>query len=944
MMTQGQSAEVLFEQALALHPEERSAFLDRACLDSAQLRAMVEDLLIRDAEAGDFLKEPLFGYRSDGDSLDEETTWTDGALSGATLPAWAHRGQFREGDILSGRFRVVRFIANGGMGEVYEVVDQQLQGVHLALKTILPHIAERPDMHKRFEREVLLARRVVHANLCPIYDIFHCRHCDADVTFLTMKLLSGKTLAAHIKDRGPLPLAEASPIIFQVADALTAAHEAGILHRDIKAANIMLEGEGERVRACVMDFGLARAYRSESTVLTADGVAGTPGYVAPELFQGAAPSTASDVYAFGVMIYSMLTGHLPPVKLSPKTKSEREPLFEKLPGNWKAMIERCVEPDVANRYKTIAEAVGAVRPGNSSSRDLVPMVFKLSRRRMIGLGAAAGAVAAAGVSLNWPRISFLFEPLPEKRFVALMAWPADDSSAVLATVLKSIGSRLARAEATVKNLLIISSSDLVSGKSLKSPSESVYALGANLVLAASLTSTAAHATLTLQVVEAATQRILRKAHVTRGNAELSNLPDAGCEVAAALLGLPDRETTLKDPDELLHVSPEVFRMYTEAEQLAAQPNHAGLQSALEKYRDAVNADPHFALGYARLAMAYTRQYYLDHSDVTLTLAQANAARSLNLNPDSANGLLSQALTQLYSGNTNEALKFFAKSLQADAGNPESLLYEAQAYRNLSKWAEAERVYRDILKERPNYWLAYNELGWMLARQAKYRESAEAFEAAATVAPSVALPLANLGTIYLDLGKRDEAKAALNLSLQRAPNEDAYLTLGTIEFDAGKYNAALSNYQSAARINPKAHLIWRNIGDCYAVLGQPDLVKKNYAVAAQLLSATLSSNPKGASSWATLAFYHAKIGETAKAEADLENVEAQGAKDVESQFLVVQTLALLGKKEEAIRLLLACMDRGISPVEVGLALDVKSLQKDPRYLAHLRNMHAEGRTS
>ncbi|MEO7030649.1 MAG: hypothetical protein ABI147_14735, partial [Acidobacteriaceae bacterium] len=92
--------------------------------------------------------------------------------------------QFKEGDIVADRFRVVRFIAKGGMGEVYEVEDTRLQGVHLALKTILPHIASKPDMHERFEREVLLARRVVHTNLCPIYDIFHCRHGNAEITFL----------------------------------------------------------------------------------------------------------------------------------------------------------------------------------------------------------------------------------------------------------------------------------------------------------------------------------------------------------------------------------------------------------------------------------------------------------------------------------------------------------------------------------------------------------------------------------------------------------------------------------------------------------------------------------------------------------------------------------------------------------------------------------------
>jgi tetratricopeptide (TPR) repeat protein len=198
-----------------------------------------------------------------------------------------------------------------------------------------------------------------------------------------MKLLSGETLAAHIKERGPLTLVEATPIIFQVADALTAAHEAGILHRDIKAANVMLGDSSGRVHACVMDFGLARAYRSESTVLTADGVPGTPGYVAPELFQGVPPSTASDVYAFGVMVYHMLTGHLPAVRLSPKTRPVRDPLFEKLPRNWRAMIERCIEPDVGRRYSSFSE----VTEGLQSSQFVLRRFQRtaLSRHRVVGV-------------------------------------------------------------------------------------------------------------------------------------------------------------------------------------------------------------------------------------------------------------------------------------------------------------------------------------------------------------------------------------------------------------------------------------------------------------------------------------------------------------------------------------------------------------------------------
>jgi tetratricopeptide (TPR) repeat protein len=339
-------------------------------------------------------------------------------------------------------------------------------------------------------------------------------------------------------------------------------------------------------------------------------------------------------------------------------------------------------------------------------------------------------------------------------------------------------------------------------------------------------------------------------------------------------------------------------------------------------------------------MAYTKQFLADHEPPQLKLAESNATLALRYNPSSAKGLLSQAMVLLYSGKATEALGYFARSLNADPSNPETLLYKAQALRDASLWPQAEQVYRDIAAERPNYWPAHNELGWILFRQAKYQQAADEFDEAATAAPQVATPLANLGIMYLELGKREAAINASQRSIQRSPNEDAYLTLGDIAFSDQNYRSSLDNYQRAAALNPNAHLIWRNIGDCYAMLGDPAQVRKNYTKATQLLAATLTINPRNGSDWAILAFYHAKVGNSAQAEVDLRNAGVQGATDVESQFMVTQALALLGRKEEALNLLLSCMDKGLSMVEVELALDLRDIRKDPRYLSHISKLRAQ----
>jgi hypothetical protein len=128
-----------------------------------------------------------------------------------------------------------------------------------------------------------------------------------------------------------------------------------------------------------------------------------------------------------------------------------------------------------------------------------------------------------------------------------------------------------------------------------------------------------------------------------------------------------------------------------------------------------------------------------------------------------------------------------------------------------------------------------------------------------------------------------------------------------------------------------------MGDCYAMLGNPAMVKECYGRAASLLSASLVTNPRNGHAWANLAFYHAKVGDAASAESDIKNAEACIAKeDVASRFLISQALILQGKRKEALALLIWCIDHGLSEEEVNLALDLKDLRKDPTYLLHLKN--------
>jgi len=294
MANREQSAEQLFGAVLDLALEDRAAFLDESCRGAPELRRHVEELLHDNDRLGSFLAQPLF--TPDGVS-------TACGLTTSASPTGAPR--FQPTQLIADRFLVVRFIARGGMGEVYEVKDQFLQDANVALKIIRPEIAADVGNSRRFEQEVILARKVAHPNLCPIYELFRCAQPGPPFLFLTMKLLSGETLDAHLKLSKNLPAVE---VCKQLLTGVAALHAAGIIHRDIKPGNVMLEQTAQGLHVSIMDFGLARLYESESAVRDTAVIAGTRGYMAPELFRGQAPTRATDIFALGIVLQQVLTG------------------------------------------------------------------------------------------------------------------------------------------------------------------------------------------------------------------------------------------------------------------------------------------------------------------------------------------------------------------------------------------------------------------------------------------------------------------------------------------------------------------------------------------------------------------------------------------------------------------------------------------------------------
>ena len=942
MASQEQTVEQLFGAALDRRPEDRRVFLDRVCAGAPELRERVEELLLADEQAGSFLerKSRIFADQSDVTQSAAETNGHAEIRDCGPTPT----GRFESGQLIAGRFAVIRFIDQGGMGEVYEVEDHFLQGVHVALKVILPHIANDAESAHRFKREVLLARKVAHPNLCPIYDIAHCEVPPPPFLFLTMKLLSGETLASRL---GKTPTLSRSEIIFifrQMTAGVAAIHAAGVIHGDIKPKNIMLEHSGSDLCISIMDFGLARLYASQTTVFTRESVAGTPGYIAPELLLGSPPSQATDIFALGVLLQQVLTNERPNVELDGLSAKPSAALdAADVPPLFIHSVREFLSHNPSRRCHAFEQIQSAFESGGDlEARKFIDFPDDshrsvLSRRNFIVGSALTACAAAGGIVWKWDgltnRVNEHLNPLPAKRFVALLNWPPTKDiniKPMVAGVIDAIANELARAEAFDRNLFVTPhymNDGLTSAKQLNELRET---LGVNLVLAASGVPRSKDLHLSLNVLDPSSGRSIREKTISLPLAEPISLPDKAVRAAADLLNVSHYQPRKGSAAEETQ-SVDAFAAFQAAQAYMKQDNDTGLETAIRKYKESVELDPHYVVAFSRLALAYCRFAVLNHSSAALDLARGNCETALTLDPTSgeAHAALASVLDQ--KGDEVGALHEIAKALALDPSNPRTLIWQAQIYVRLNRWQDAEDSFHRVLKQRPNNWVAHNELGFLFNAEGKYSEASSEFSAASLAAPGNALAVNNIAAIDLQLGRPAEAINKLKKSLALKPTALAAATMSAALRSEGNVSEALSFAKESVNLDPGDSTNWLELGDCYSLpRGRRGDAKKAYAEGANVQNEEMETDPTNGPGWMLLALCRAKSDSPDGCISMIDKADSMFAGDLDSQLYKARTLEILGRREDALNTIAACFKRGATDFQIQLMPDMGPLRNDPRY--------------
>lgn len=549
--------------------------------------------------------------------------------------------RFHEADVIAGRYRITRIAGAGGMGVVYEAEDLEL-GERVALKTLHAGAGATEREVSRLRREVQLARRVTHPNVCRIYDVG--RH--GDIVFVTMELLEGPTLTEHMTSHGRLSTGEATAILRQLSEGLQAAHDAGVIHRDFKSGNVMLVRRGSDARAVITDFGLAResAPTLDALASQAGRIVGTPAYMAPEQIEGAEITPSVDIFALGVVAFELATNEMPfrDTSLPGLVKRLHEPppsprvYVASIDPLWEAMILRCLARNPEDRFVTAADVARAIDPESPETIAMSQHALSASapalRRSRTALAIAVALLLAIAAIVAFittrrqpPPPPAAVAAKPVRRAVAVLGFRNLSQRADAAWLSTALAEMLATELAAAESLRIIPGEEVARAKrdltiadvdshAAETLAKVRGAIGADFVVLGSYVALAdGKLRLDLRVQRTTGGEMTASFGTTGTEGDLFALvAEAGSQLRSRL----GADARLAEGLDLRHGVPrntDAARSFAEGVARMRAHDAVGARAALER---AVAADPQFALAYGELSDAYSLLGYDERAAAT----------------------------------------------------------------------------------------------------------------------------------------------------------------------------------------------------------------------------------------------------------------------------------------------------------------------------------------
>ncbi len=843
-----QKVKAIFDSAVEVAPDDRSAFLNDACADDEELRREVETLLASSDEAESFMETPFAGEIA-------------GLILG-TPP-----NQLKNGQVFN-HYKIVRQIGVGGMGEVYLAQDQKLDR-KVAIKILNEKFSRHESNLERFIREAKAASALNHPNILVIHEIGE----NEAANYIVSEFIEGVTLR-EIVNESPMKSSEVLGIAIQIANALDAAHQAHIVHRDIKPENVMIRPDGF---VKILDFGLAKLVEQKavgfeaSTVKqnqTAKGVIlGTVNYMSPEQAKGESVDERTDIFSFGAVIYEMLAGRTPfagdsvPETFANLINAEPQPLSRyaaNVPEELRRIVAKTLRKNKDERYQTMKGLLADLKDlrenlafderlekSHSSDTENATKVFQATTGDANLQTAETNSSFAGQIKLRKPLAAFALSVLltafgfgvwyftnfsanPKQiESIAVMPFVNESGNADNEYLTDGMTETLISSLSQLPNLNVKARSSVFRYKGKDATAQTIgKELNVQAILNGRVVQRGDRLTLSLELVDAQTENVIWSDQYNRGQADLISLQseiarDISDKLRVKLSGADEQKLTKKYTENL-----EAYKLYLQGRFYLNKRTAKDIWKSIEYFEQAIAVDPNYALGYAGIAdaRALLSVYRGAPPHETKPKAKEAALKALSLDKDLAEA--------------HVALGTILHDYDYD-------------------FAGAEREFKLAIELDPNYAAAHQNYGILFSTLGRHEEALAEYHRALEIDPFSLIFNRGYGERLIYARRYDDAIAQLKKTLEMdAGFVSTHYSLAVAYQIKGNYAEAVEEFAKFQELTGEPQTA-AAIRENYAKNGWQGFLRMITEEGLQFITP-----------WHNVAIFHAALGDKDKAFAEL----------------------------------------------------------------------------
>jgi len=862
------------------------------------------------------------------------------------------------------RYRIEALLGQGGMGRVYKAYDKDLDRT-VAIKVVREGAIGQSDALKRFKQELVLASKISHKNILRIHDMGDV----AGLRFISMAYVEGQDLQHIIRDNPKMPMERVLKFTQQIAEALAAAHAEGVVHRDLKPQNLLVD-KNDQIFVC--DFGLAKSFEEGAIGMTRTGAfLGTPRYMSPEQVEGKPADGRADLYALGLIIYEMVAGDVPFTgestlkvmyqRIQEKPKSPKL-LNPDLPNWLVRLIMRCLEREPDARYQNAYEILADLQGSNSmtgsmnrssisrsGSQSVIIQIPEFANHKWVWI--VSGVIVVLLIALAIPPVRHLIPGLrgggggggtssagiptmAEGKFVAVLPFRVLGDDQTLGYVAEGLKESLSSKLFQIKDVKLAPESAVAKFSDKDPIAKIARGLGSNLIVEGILQGDENKMAIIVNLMDASDGgKKLWSQQFTGTPKDILSIEDqlSGQLITALDVKMTNEElaaTTARPTDNV-----DAYELYLRGQQVYRSRNDVkDIQTAIDFFKQAINKDPSFALAYAGLADASLAIYGQTKDSVVAQQAVGAAQRAEQLKDSVPEVHFSLGSAYFATGKTTQAIVEFKRGLELAPNSDQGYVRLGNAYLHSGQQADAIGAFRKAIEVNPYYWVLHRDLANAYFTTGENEKALEEFKRVTELQPENAEGWSNVATAYTRLQRYPESVTAYQKSVALEPTWLAYSDLGSVFILLKQYPQAIQALEKSVELGPNQELAVGNLAGAYRQGGQKDKADATYDKAIALAYHDLQVNPQDTDVMGDLANYLAVRGQSARAIEVIQRARAIDKMNVELIYTQATVEALSNKPADAIRTLREALSKGYPIQQVQGDPDLAELRKTPEFQA------------